>query len=78
MVGGKITCINYTKPTDQMVDHHDREDSRNYYRRKNGGETTRGRPRIMLLDWIMKEGYRKLTERTGQHVKWRHWMYETA
>jgi len=42
------------------------------------GKKKRGRPRMMLLDWMMKEDYSKLTERAGQHGEWRHWMYEPA
>ena len=38
----------------------------------------RGRPRMMLLDWMMKEEYRKLKERAGHCGERRHWMYEPA
>lgn len=42
--------------------------------RKRRGQT-RGRPRMLLLDWMMKEGYRKLKEEgAGQHDNWWwHW-----
>ena len=42
------------------------------------GKRTRGRPRRMLVDWMMKYDYSKLKERAGHRVEWRHWTYEQA
>lgn len=43
----------------------------------NGGEETRGRPRMILLKRIMREDYSKL-ERAGQCDEWTHWTYESS
>jgi len=42
------------------------------------GKKTKGRPIIMLLDWMMKEGYSTLKKRARQCDEWQHWMYEPA
>jgi len=42
------------------------------------GEKTRRRPRMMILDWVMKDDYDKLKERGGHHGEWCHWTYEPA
>src|SRR6218665_2074133 len=42
------------------------------------GKKKRGRPRMMLLDWMLKEDYSKLKEKTGDHGEWRHWTYQPA
>jgi len=36
------------------------------------GKQKRGRPRMRLLDWMMKEGYSKLKERAAHCGEWRH------
>ena len=33
---------------------------------------------MMLLDWMMKEGYSKLKERARQPDKWQHWKNKPA
>ena len=31
---------------------------------------------LMLLDWMIKHGYRKLKERAGQLDEWQYWTHE--
>jgi len=38
-----------------------------------GGKKKRGRPRMVLLNWMIKEDYSKLTERAGHRGEWRYW-----
>jgi len=35
------------------------------------GKRSRGRPRQMMLDWTMVEGYRKLKEQAQQPEEWK-------
>ena len=39
-------------------------------------KATRGRPRMMLFDRMMKNDFSKLMERAGHSGEWRHWTYE--
>jgi len=36
------------------------------------GKKNRGRPRMMLLDWMMKDDYSTLKERAGHRGEWWH------
>jgi hypothetical protein len=42
---------------------------------KMEGKRTPGRPRQMMLDWLMKDGYRRLKERTQNREEWRHRVF---
>ena len=42
------------------------------------GKKKRGRPRMMLLDWMLKKDYRKSKEKAGDRGEWRQWTYEPA
>ena len=42
------------------------------------GKKKRGRPRIMLPDWMLKEDYSKLKERAGHRGEWRQGTYKPA
>ena len=39
---------------------------------------TRGRPRRMLLDLLVTDGYRKLKEEALHREEWRHWTLEPS
>src|SRR6218665_524374 len=42
------------------------------------GKRSRGRPRQMMLDGMMVEGYRKLKEQAQQREEWRRQAFEPA
>jgi len=42
------------------------------------GKTTSGRPRQMMLDWMMADGYGKLKEEAQQREEWQHHTLEAA
>lgn len=50
---------NNSQPAEKMIGPHNerRLPAKNYNQAKSEGEKTRGTRRMMLLDWIMKEGY---------------------
>ena len=77
MVEEEITYKNNQMPTEKRVGPRNERGlpSWNYNRGKNVGEKTTARPRIMLLDCMMKEDYSKLKTRVGHRGEWRHWTY---
>ena len=42
------------------------------------GKKTRGRPRKMILDWMMTKGYRDLKNKVQNREEWRQWRFEPA
>lgn len=52
--------------------------AQNYNQGKNEGQMSRGRPRMMLMNWKMKEGYSGVGARARQREEWQHWKYKLA
>ena len=42
------------------------------------GKRSKGRPRQLMLDWMMVEGYKKQKEETQQREEWRRQTFEPA
>ena len=79
------TIFDWNNPKSTLVGPHNEEESllRTIFRQRREGKRTRkgktrGRLRLMLLDWIMKENYSRIKERAGEHGEWQSLMEELA